>query len=75
MKVFLDLRRACPGAIGGPKRFAWYDTIRDEFETIAGEQSWDTWDEFKVDLISSNGDLVRYIGLCPTWAKYGEEES
>lgn len=28
-------------------RFAWWDTVRDEFESFSDEQAWDTWEEFK----------------------------
>lgn len=31
--------------------FAWYDTIKSEFVEISGCQTWDSWEEFKTDLV------------------------
>lgn len=61
MKRFIDLRGQGTGY-----RFAWYDTIRDEFEEFSTEQVWDTWDDFF--LVCPAGKQERYKSLCPAWA-------
>lgn len=61
MKRFIDLRGQ-----GADGRFAWYDTIRSEFEAYNGEQTWETFWEFEQ---SYRGDEIdRYSGLAPAWA-------
>ena len=60
MKRFVDLRGQDLNW-----RFAWYDTVRDEFESFNGEQVFDTWDEF-AEVCSSN-EIEQYRRLCPQW--------
>ncbi len=68
---FVDLRKA--DIVHG--RFAFFDTIPDRFIEMAGEQTWNTFQQFKEDY---NNDpfkhdrqktqpLERFKGLCPTW--------
>ena len=33
----------------GERRFAWFDTITDTFETYYDNQTWGSWEEFKKD--------------------------
>ncbi len=61
MKRFIDLRGQEAGY-----RFAWYDTVRDEFEQHSGEMAWDTFGEFAEAY--QGDDLTRYRGLTPAWA-------
>jgi hypothetical protein len=61
MKRFVDLRHV--PWIG---RFAWYDTVRDKFETHDGEMTWHCWAEF--ELVYVGTELDRYRGLTPEWA-------
>lgn len=61
MKRFIDLRGQYTGY-----RFAWWDTVRDEFESFSGDQAWDTWGEF-VEVCSPEAQ-ERYKRLCPMWA-------
>ena len=35
----------------GTKEFAWYDTIKDVFIELCGNQTWDNWEEFEQDLL------------------------
>jgi hypothetical protein len=46
--------------------------VRDRFETHAGAQVWDTWDDFARD--DAGRDLARYRRLCPAWAFEPPEE-
>ena len=65
MKRFIDLRGQDTGY-----RFAWYDTIVDEFESVAGYEAWDAWEDF-VDSATvaewHTSNLDRYRKLCPAW--------
>lgn len=58
---FVDLRGHDTG-----HRFAFYDTVVDQFVTQNGVQAWDVFDEFAQDF--ERGDLDRFKRLCPTWA-------
>jgi len=60
MKRFIDLRGQGTGC-----RFAWWDTIRDEFESFSGDQAWNTWNEFMEVCLSEKQE--RYKRLCPAW--------
>lgn len=65
MKRFIDLRnQGCAG------RFAWYDTIVDQFESYSDQWVWHTWDEFfqDVEICQAQIDLNRYRSLTPEWA-------
>lgn len=62
---FVDLR---PADIAGA-RFAFWDTVRDEFIKIQGATVWETWAEF-LDYATSFVDvdfIIRLRGLCPEW--------
>ena len=61
MKRFVDLRKSDVGY-----RFAWYDTVYDEFETHGGEQAWDAFSEFAA--VYAGEQVERYRGLTPQWA-------
>ena len=37
--------------------FAWFDTVTDEFITFCGCQDWNTWKEFKQDLMLHHSKL------------------
>ena len=32
-------------------QFAWYDTIKSEFLSLDGAQTWDSWKEFQRELV------------------------
>ena len=61
MKRFVDIRDAETGF-----RFAWWDTVIDEFETHGGNMAWDDWTEFAADY--DGDELDRYRSLVPSWA-------
>jgi hypothetical protein len=66
---FVDMRPA--EAVGS--RFAFFDTVRDRFVSLAGDQSWDTWALFEEahglphEHDEGRFDLERFRGLCPPW--------
>jgi hypothetical protein len=68
MKRFIDLRGQYTG-----HRFAWWCTVRDEFEMYGGDMAWLTWRDF-IDSVEMSGlyhvDEVarRYRPLAPDWA-------
>ena len=64
MKRFIDLRNQ--GASG--KRFAWYNTVIDQFESFGGDQSWDDWNDFLESLSRTSTEPDRYRALVPDWA-------
>jgi len=63
----------------GQRKFAWWDTIHDEFFSFSLEQAWETWKEFQdayrlsfptTDEIASGNvpnpeELARFKGLFP----------
>ena len=68
---FIDLRDQGTG-----HRFAFWDTVTDQFFQFSGEEVWTDADEFCVDFngsSSSYGDpgtshnIERFIGLMPGW--------
>ena len=61
VKRFVDLREAETGY-----RFAWFDTVTDEFERHSGSMAWSSFPEFAEDF--EGEDLERYRGLTPKWA-------
>ena len=74
MKRFIDLRN---NYIDIFYRFAWWDTISDQFETYNDHMAWNTWRDFVMDykLEFKNTkygkdiyDLERYEFLCLSWA-------
>jgi hypothetical protein len=70
MKRFIDLRGQDTGY-----RFAWWDTIVNEFESWATDRAWNTWADFAESAAIACGgadrvdadDLDRYRRLCPAW--------
>lgn len=74
MKRFIDLR-----GMGTGSRFAWWDTIRDQFDQYCGDYAWDTWREF-IESVGYDGrwhvDEVsrRYRPLAPEWVHEEVEE-
>jgi hypothetical protein len=65
MKRFIDLRGQHTGY-----RFAWWDTVSDEFDEFCGNEAWDTWEEFSDDVSTEHMDclLERYKAITPAWA-------
>ena len=61
MKRFIDLRDQGTGG-----RFAWFDTVKDEFETHSYCMTWDTFGEFVDDY--KGAAVERYQSLAPDWA-------
>lgn len=53
MKRFIDLRGQETGSL-----FAWYDTVRDEFECYNGSFDWSSWREFATDFDTHWGSTV-----------------
>lgn len=53
MKRFITLKDMMTGYT-----FAWWDTVRDEFEKHSGIFAWDTWEEFKGDY--KGDEIERY---------------
>jgi len=62
MKRFIDLRGQHAGG-----NFAWWDTVRDEFERHGYAMAWDTWNDFATSYTGT--ELERYERLLPNWAK------
>lgn len=74
---FVDLRGQSTGY-----RFAFWCTVHDRFVTFAGEQAWDTEDDFIASYQCSakkfplSQPLSRFLNLMPSWAsKDPENES
>lgn len=62
---FIDLRFQ-----GTMNRFAFWDTVYDKFETISGDQAWETWSDLVESCDVAKVDakfLARLRGLCPAW--------
>ena len=68
MKRFVDLRGQGTGM-----RFAWWDTVKDEFECFNHNYAWGFWGAFAYDYDASS-ELLRYRELCPKWAFIEAEE-
>ncbi|MTK53286.1 hypothetical protein [Paludibacter sp.] len=65
MKRFIDLGNQT-GNIdydSGEREFAFYDTVRDCFETFGGSQTWTCIEDFIKDY--SGNELDRYLILIP----------
>lgn len=61
---FVDMRHADAAGY----RFAFWDTVRDQFVAIDGWQAFETWDEFEESHKGSGyHELERFRGLCPEW--------
>lgn len=69
MIVFIDLSfYEIPGA-----RFAFWDTVSNEFVQLLHNQAWSTWDEFYHDFQCEYSPVLwvkaeRFKLLCPNWA-------
>lgn len=63
MKRLIDLREQ----IGDGTRFAFFDTVKDEFEVFSGFQTWEYWEEFERDY--DGDELERYRRLAPAWLR------
>jgi hypothetical protein len=61
MKRFIDLTHQ----IHSGNKFAWYDTVVDQFEEWSGICTWETWEEFELDY--TGDDILRYRKLVPVW--------
>lgn len=65
---FIDLRYQ-----GTQHRFAFWDTVMDEFITIAKCQAWEDWEELEMDIRIAHGSGThgeytnRLAALCPQW--------
>ncbi len=54
---FVDLRgQECGG------RFAWYDTVRGEFENWWGRETWETFEDFERDFTLGTDVGLHFIG-------------
>ena len=70
MIKFVDIRSAdIPGY-----RFSFWDTVKDEYVVVGGDEAWEDWAEFDEGYWHSRGDtggvsmiLERYRDLCPEW--------
>ena len=62
MKRFIDLRGQGTGM-----RFAWWDTVKDEFECFNHNYAWSFWGAFAYDYDASS-EILRYRESCPEWA-------
>jgi hypothetical protein len=62
--------------VEGCFEFAWFDTVTDRFFDIDGEQTWESWKDFKHDLVmymvrgrvpeqEQNETLARFFKLYP----------
>ena len=91
MICFIDLGNQIDPMLEGTKHFAWFDTVTDSFEEYDGEQTWESWEDFKeayqndersplrlqiVQLgIEDSHTLERYWGLFPKEWPQEEEMS
>jgi hypothetical protein len=55
--------------LGPSTDFAFYNTVVDKFVEIAGEQDWDSKEQFLDACKSHKGkiDVERYLRLMPDW--------
>ncbi len=59
---FVDIRdQHCGG------RFAWFNTVTDEFEKHGSSMVWEDWRDFASDYCGWC-NIERYRALCPPWA-------
>jgi hypothetical protein len=70
VKRFIDLRGQGTGYL-----FAWWDTIKDEFEMFGSNWAWDSRKCFIDDYTLSRGtgedqELLRYLNLIPEHIAY-----
>lgn len=65
MKRFIDLRGADIFGIDS-QAIAYYDTVRDVFETHSGAMAWDNFPDFASDY--EGDDLEKYRNITPSWA-------
>ncbi|MHA1572980.1 MAG: hypothetical protein ACTSX8_03215 [Alphaproteobacteria bacterium] len=64
---FVDMRAAGIDCT----RFAFWNTVVDQFVDINGAEGWETWAEFAEEWQAGRGDpqeLERYRHLTPAWA-------
>jgi len=59
--VFVDLRSSDEVSY-----FAFYDTVKDKFETHSDNQIFESWEIFKEHYTGK--EIERYKRLCPSWA-------
>lgn len=64
MKRFIDLGDQTSGA-DGVKEFAFFDTVKDKFETFNGEMCWNSIKDFANDYDDETEDIQRYLNLIP----------
>ncbi len=65
MKRFIDLKGADIFGIDS-QAIAYYDTVRDVFESHSGAMAWSSFEEFASDY--EGDDLERYRNITPDWA-------
>lgn len=63
MKRFIDIGNQTEEAQEGSKEFAFYDTVRGEFESHGGSMKWDSAEDFKLDY--QGDEIERYLRLIP----------
>ena len=59
---FIDIRNQGTGY-----RFAFWNTVTDEFISVSTESAWDSWDEF-AEIADGVIDIKRFKAVCPKWA-------
>jgi len=63
---FIDIRNQGTG-----NRFAFYDTVTDEFLKIGGEMAWVNLEEFEC---KDSAMLARCLNICPEWVNDEEKD-
>ena len=69
---FIDIRNQGTG-----ERFAFYNTVYDQFMCFSLEQTWTNWAEFEEAFKSDDCTVYpieRFKGLCPEWVFNDEED-
>lgn len=68
MKRFIDIGTQIYGNEGFPKNFAFYCTVKEEFESFNGCQVWHSIDDFRGDYLYEGAtDFERYVKLIPEY--------
>jgi len=65
---FIDIRGQGTG-----NRFAFWDTVKNQFLWFCGEQAWNNWDEF-LEVAGDDGEIERFKGISPRWIFDGGED-
>lgn len=67
MKRFIDLGNQIQQTKEDPDEFAFYCTVKDIFETIGGDCTWESLEDFERSCRRNRSrvDVFRYISLIP----------